>query len=142
MSKELTVESVMKKPVITLRPTSSIMEAADLMRRENIGCIVVTEDEKPVGIVTERDIVRFVAIHGKEALDSPLSSLMSSPVVTCTPDTAVTKAYVIMYEKRIRRLPVVKNGKLVGIVTERDLIYWFLKMLGYPEKREVIERLK
>ncbi|RSN73701.1 CBS domain-containing protein [Candidatus Methanodesulfokora washburnensis] len=142
MSKELTVESVMKKPVITLRPTSSIMEAADLMRRENIGCIVVTEDEKPVGIVTERDIVRFIAIHGKEALDFPLSSLMSSPVVTCTPDTAVTKAYVMMYEKRIRRLPVVKNGKLVGIVTERDLIYWFLKMLGYPEKREVIERLK
>jgi CBS domain-containing protein len=132
----------MKKPVITLKPTSSIMEAANLMRKENIGCIVVTEDEKPVGIVTERDIVRFVAIHGKGALDSPLSSLMSSPVVTCTPDTAVTKAYVIMYEKRIRRLPVVKNGKLVGIVTERDLIYWFLKMLGYPGKREVIERLK
>jgi acetoin utilization protein AcuB len=77
MSKELTVESVMKKPVITLKPTSSIMEAADLTRKENIGCIVVTEDEKPV-----------------------------------------------------------------GIITERDLIYWFLKMLGYPEKREVIERLK
>jgi len=99
MSKELTVESVMKKPVITLKPTPSIMEAADLMRKENIGCIVVTENEKPVGIVTERDIVRFIAIHGKEALDSPLSSVISSPVVTCTPDTAVTKAYVIMYEK-------------------------------------------
>ncbi|MGB9631538.1 MAG: CBS domain-containing protein, partial [Candidatus Methanodesulfokora sp.] len=70
------------------------------------------------------------------------ATIMRRPVITCTPDTAVTRAYVMMYENRIRRLPVVKDEKLVGIVTERDLIYWFLKMLGYPATRRVLEEMR
>ncbi|MGC9104744.1 MAG: cyclic nucleotide-binding/CBS domain-containing protein [Candidatus Methanodesulfokora sp.] len=142
MGKELTVESIMTTPVITLKPGQSIMEAIKLMGEKNIGCIVVAEDERPVGIVTERDIIRFLMMRGKEGLDAQIATIMRRPVITCTPDTAVTRAYVMMYENRIRRLPVVKDEKLVGIVTERDLIYWFLKMLGYPATRRVLEEMR
>ena len=61
MEKELTVESIMKKPVFTLKPSSSVMDAVKLMGEKNIGCIVVTEDDKPVGMITERDIVRVLS---------------------------------------------------------------------------------
>ena len=140
MEKELTVESIMKKPVFTLKPSSSVMDAVKLMGEKNIGCIVVTEDDKPVGMITERDVVRLLVTRGREAFDADLGSVMKKPVITCTPDTAVTKAYVMMYENRIRRLPVVSSEKLVGIVTERDLIYWFLKMLGYPRTKGILEK--
>lgn len=126
------VKEIMSSPVVTVRPGSTMGEALALMREKNIGAVVVINDEEyPIGILTETDILRAIAEH-KHLLELPVSQIMSKPVIFCTPETSILKAFVTMYENNIRRLPVVKNGRLIGIVTERDLIVWVLKLLGYP----------
>lgn len=123
----------MSRPVVTVSPSARIREALSLMRAKNIGAVVVTRGEEPVGILTERDVTRLLlSMDRDELLDAEVSRVMSSPLITCGPEKAILAAFITMHEKRIRRLPVVEAGRLVGIVTERDLLYWILRLIGYP----------
>ena len=123
----------MSSPVITVRPEDRVRDAVALMATRNIGAVVVTVGDEPLGILTERDVVRKLMMSGEAGtLELAVSDIMSKPLITCSPDTTILNAFITMYEKRIRRLPVVEKGKLVGIVTERDLVYWVLRLLGYP----------
>jgi CBS domain-containing protein len=127
-----TVKSVMVSPVETLKPDGSLLSALKKLVKKNIGCAVVVERKKPVGIVTERDISRKIAKSTK-VLKSQVKRVMSSPLVTVTPRTPIDKALYLMLKHGIRRLPVIEEEKLVGLVSERDLLRWVLQISYEPQ---------
>jgi len=127
----------MSSPVVSIEAGEKVREAVSLMRSRNIGAVVVTRHGEPVGILTERDVTRALFDYGREELlEMEVSRVMSSPLITCGPEKSILAAFIMMYENRIRRLPIVESGRLVGIVTERDLLYWVLRLIGYPSIRE------
>lgn len=111
----------MKKIVITIDESMSIQEAAQKMVIANVGCIIVTRKDNPVGIITERDFVTKVASEGRP-LFTEISELMSLPLVVIDPDETVWEAAEIMKAKGIHKLPVQEGNKIVGIVTTTDLV--------------------
>jgi len=117
-----TVRSVMSKPVITVKAESSVREAANLMTKKGAGSIVVTREGSPVGIVTERDMVERVVAKGLEASKLRIEEIMSKPLITTKSDMPIIEAIRMMQKEKIRRLLIVENKKLVGIVTQRDLL--------------------
>jgi CBS domain-containing protein len=114
-----TIGSFMIKQVRTIDVTKSISECVKLMEEQNIGSVIVVDDESPVGIFTERDLVKMIA--GKKELNLKMSQVMSKPLATISPTATLWDAISLMGRANIRRLPVVEKGKLVGIFTERDL---------------------
>lgn len=114
------IEKVMRKPVVTIRPDQSLHNAAELMQKKGIGSVVVVEDGKPTGIITERDFVRLVA--KKLPSNTSVREAMMTPVITCESERKVTEAFVMMAVNKIDHLPITKKKKLVGIVTTRDLM--------------------
>jgi CBS domain-containing protein len=131
MSKSDMLENVMSVPVITINAIDTLRVAAERMVKNNIGAIVVVEGNKPVGIVTERDVTKQV-ITGDDAFMNPVSQVMSHPLRVSTKETTIQEAFEIMLEHRIRRLPIVENNELVGIVTEKDLMRWVLRVSYEP----------
>ena len=114
-----TVKDLMTKNVVTIDVNKTVVEAAALMSENDIGDLIVMEDNTPVGIVTERDFVRRVLAEGKSA-DSKVSEVMTRPLKVIDPDAPIKEAARRMVNKRIRRLPVIKDNKLVGIITAAD----------------------
>lgn len=131
--KPTVVGEIMSKPVITIRYLDVASNALAVMADKNVGAIIVVGNgNTPVGILTERDVLKYMIKQTqipKDPLVLPVSLMMSSPLITCEPDTPITEAYEMMHEKGIRRLPVLDKGKLVGIVTERDIIFWMFKRI-------------
>ncbi|QGA68017.1 CBS domain-containing protein [Sulfolobus sp. E11-6] len=110
---------IVRNPV-TAKPEISIRDAAKIMKKEKLGSlIIVDEKNKPIGIVTERDILRAVA--DEILLDSPVSKIMTKGLITISPDKDITEALIIMYQNNVRHLAVVgQNGELVGVISIRD----------------------
>jgi CBS domain-containing protein len=109
--------------VATVRPTTTINDALDKMAEHNIGALIVRDaDGEIVGIVSERDIVRALPQRGPEVLNAEVSEIMTSPLVTATPHTDVVDAMRSMTDKRVRHLPVLDDGELVGIVSIGDIV--------------------
>ncbi len=121
---EITVENVMNKEVVTVDVSATINEAAKIMEDAKIGSIVVMEYNVPIGIVTDRDFAIRVASHAYPITD-PVKKIMSSPLITIGTSESVWKIADLMNARRIRRLAVVKNKELVGIVTATDLVRQF-----------------
>ncbi|WP_316505690.1 cyclic nucleotide-binding/CBS domain-containing protein [Nitrosopumilus sp.] len=115
------VNQIMSKNVLTIEKSTSLQEAAQSMSKLNIGCVVVTEDNKPCGIVTERDFVIKVASEGRP-LFTEISEVMSSPLITIEPEETVWEASEIMKEHAIHKLPVIENEKIIGIITTTDIV--------------------
>ena len=108
--------------VVTIRPDQTIREAIDLLSRHNIGALVVVEGtDKPVGIISERDIVRQLA-RNEELFTDPVSSIMTRHVITGMPQDDLKTVANTMTEKRIRHIPLVDQGKLVGIISIGDVV--------------------
>ncbi len=116
------VKDIMVEP-ITVSKKAWLTEALKVMVKHNIGSLVVAEDHKALGILTERDITR-IAASNSELPPKKVEDIMSKPVVTVAEDCTVWDAFRIMLKERIRRLPVEKDGMLTGIVSERDLFRW------------------
>ena len=137
------VESVMVSPVETVKPTDLLQYALKKIVKKNIGCVVVVEGKKPVGIVTERDVSRRVAKSPK-LLITQVRRVMSGPLITATPSTSIDKAVYLMAKHGIRRLPVIDRKELVGLVSERDLLRWMLQVSYEPqlpiEIRQILAR--
>jgi len=129
--REDTISNVMSAPVTTMKATDTVLLAARKMVRQGIGSVVVLEGKEPVGIVTERDVTRVV-VKGSRALKTPAKKVMSKLRVTAAPETSVQNAFELMLQNKVRRLPVLENGKLVGIVTEKDLMRWVLRVSYEP----------
>lgn len=115
------LRDVMKKDVIAIDSSETISTAAKKMDEANIGCIIATKNGQPVGIITERDFVRRIYAKDKNS-SSPISDVMSSPLISLGPDETVWNAAEIMKTKNIHKLAVIDNNKLVGIVTSSDLV--------------------
>jgi len=124
-----TLDQLMAKKVVTVEVGDPVKKALQMMVDKDIGNVVVVEKGKPVGIVTERDTIRK-CIQGKDILNGKVGDIMSSPLITASPKMTGFEALETMRKNNIRRLPVVEDGKLLGIVTEKDLIYWVIK-IGY-----------
>jgi CBS domain-containing protein len=114
---------VMTSKVVTVGPDEPVEAAILAMLDHDIGAVVVARDGEPLGLFTERDVTRRV-LDGEDLLNRPVSEVMSAPAVTVAADTEVVEIFKLMNDRRIRRLPIVEDGKLVGIVTERDLLRW------------------
>jgi len=117
------VKAVMSAPVIQVAPDATVAQALRTMIDRDIGSVVVAEGESAVGVFTERDLTRRI-LDDSSLLDRKVHEAMSSPVTTVGPDDEVVFVFRLMNEKGIRRLPVVQEDRLVGIVTERDLLRW------------------
>jgi CBS domain-containing protein len=119
-----TVAQVMNANVLTVDPAASIGEAAEKMMDAGVGAVVVVEDmARIVGIVTERDILRAVAQRVRAA-EARVRQWMTESVVTIEPETTVEDAAEMMFERNFRHLPVMKDGRLLGIVSLRRLSQW------------------
>jgi len=116
-----TVRDIMTKDVVTIDEKKSVLEAAQLMAQEELGCLIVTDKSLPVGIITERDIVRRI-VAKRSSLDLKVSEVMTNTLITVGPDTSLREAARVMSANKIRRLPVLKNDKLVGIVVSSDFV--------------------
>ncbi|MDZ3832421.1 MAG: CBS domain-containing protein [Sphingopyxis sp.] len=109
-------------PVISIRPDDLVRTAIDLLAQHRIGAVPVVDGDTIVGIFSERDLVRLMSAYGPEALDHRLDDVMTKSPVTCDPAMAVIGALSQMTQKRIRHLPVVDGGQLVGFVSIGDLV--------------------
>lgn len=117
------VKEVMKRIVKTVRPEDTVKDAAKIMNELRIGSLVVVSGTgEVVGILTERDILTDVVATGKSADEVKISEIMTPNIVTITPDRTLEEAADIMTENKIKKLPVVYEGRLVGIITATDLI--------------------
>ncbi|GBC70879.1 Hypoxic response protein 1 [Candidatus Calditenuaceae archaeon HR02] len=123
---------VMNPFVVTVRPDDTAWTALELMMSRGIGALVVVEGNRPVGIVTERDILRsLLKKRGPEDLLLTLvRDVMSKELITCTPDTPLVDVLTKMVERNIRRVPVISNGMLEGIITERNCIRALLDLIS------------
>ncbi len=121
MSKgKVIVREAMKANPITVQPETMVSEVAALMKKHKIGNCIITKDQ-PVGIVTESDIVRKIVAEDKTASSIPVKRIMSTPVMVIDPFVTLEEALKKMGKCNIRRLPVVEQGKLIGIITQKDI---------------------
>jgi CBS domain-containing protein len=115
------VKDIMKTNVISIDSSKTIKEAACMMDDSNVGCVIITKDNTPVGILTERDFVKRIAAKNKD-LSNPLSEVMSSPLTTINSDETVWDAAEKMKQNGIHKLPVLDYNKISGIITTTDLV--------------------
>lgn len=111
------------RDVVTVRPDTTVWEVMALLDRHSVGALVVSEDGlRPDGIISERDIVRQLHVRGADVLEGPVSDLMVSEVLTAGPDDEVESLMSVMTTNRIRHVPVLQEGALVGIVSIGDVV--------------------
>ena len=120
MSQKL--RKIMVEKVVTIGTTATVREAAELMNLHEIGCVIVIDHEKPVGILTERDLLRRIICESRQPNTAKVLNLMTKPLFTVSPDMRAGDAAKLMFERNIKKLPVVENGRLVGLVTLTDLL--------------------
>jgi CBS domain-containing protein len=122
----MNVETILRNKgswVATIRPDATIAEAVEMLNREHIGALVVSEDRDSVdGVLSERDIVSALTEYGTGLLSRPVDEIMTRDVVTCDPADTVQELMAEMTNRRFRHFPVVKDGKLRGIVSIGDLV--------------------
>ena len=125
------ISEVMTEAAVTDRPDDSLAQAARKMWEQQTGSLLVLEGQELLGIITERDVLKAVAAG--TPLDTPVSEMMSKELVTVEPATSLREAAAIMSEKWIRHLPVLEAGRLVGIVSQRDLAGVLAGALNEPD---------
>ena len=123
--------------VIGVEPSATVYQAIEQMVENNCGSLLVMHDGDIAGIFTERDYLRKVALQGRTSHDTAVQEVMTSPVVVCEAGTEIDEALAMMTDRRIRHLPVVDDGKVVGVVSIGDLVKFKTKeqefRIGYLE---------
>jgi tRNA nucleotidyltransferase (CCA-adding enzyme) len=139
---EDTVAAIMSSKPVTIEADAPVRKALQVMIKKDIGSLLVVRDGKPVGIITERDVTRrsLRPAKIKGTYDRPVARSMSRPLVTVPPNTPIWDAFETMITRKIRRLPVIEQGHLVGIVTERDLFKWVIRVFYEPNIPERIKK--
>ena len=122
MVKIIKIEDWMSKPVRRVTKDISLRKAIKLMDENNIGVLPIVENDKPIGVITERDILRRVVAKGLDLDKKTVEDIMTKNPITIEHDASILEVTRLMSENNFRRLLVVKNGKLVGVVTAKDVI--------------------
>lgn len=124
--------------VFSVRPDTSVMEALKLMAEKGIGAVLVLEEDGGItGIMSERDYARKIALKGKTAEETLVSEIMTADVITVSPAQKIEECMTVMVDKRIRHLPVLENGKLIGILSIGDVVKEMIS-----EQKFLIEQLE
>lgn len=118
------VRDIMAVNVVSMPPDASIFEVSKAMAEMDIGSVIIADKDRPLGIITESDIVRRVIVGEKDTKTTIASEVMSSPIIHVEPGTGLTDAMRVMAKSNIRRVAVLKNNTLAGIITSRDLLRW------------------
>ena len=121
----------------SLAPTATIYDALAMMAEKGVGALPIVDQGNLLGILSERDYARKVLLQGRSSRDTAVTEIMSSPVVSVTPSQTVEECMHIVTDKRIRHLPVIENGRIVGIVSIGDLVNWVI-----TAQRETIHHLE
>jgi CBS domain-containing protein len=108
--------------VWSIGPDAPVLEALKLMAEHGVGALVVLEGERLAGVISERDYARKVILHGKSSSETPVREIMTGRVVTVTPAQTVADCMAVMTEKHFRHLPVVEDGRVVGVLSIGDLV--------------------
>jgi len=123
--------------VYTIMPTASVFDAVKRMAEKSIGALVVTEGEQVVGIITERDYARKIILMARASKETPVRDIMTSSVMYVRPDQTSQECMVLMTENRLRHLPVMDGGKLIGLISIGDLVKDIIS-----EQKFIIEQLE
>jgi CBS domain-containing protein len=115
------IEDLMIRSVITMSPDASAYEAVKISNKNNIGCLVVMDNSQIVGILTERDLLERVLEKCRNPKETKISEIMTRHVVMGKPDMELSEATRLMFEKRVKKLPIIDGNRLVGIVTLTDI---------------------
>jgi CBS domain-containing protein len=122
MNKVSTILSRKKREAIAVAPNCPVIDALKMMANENIGSLVVKENDKYLGIVTERDYSRKVVLKGKNSTETTVADIMSTDLPVVSPDDTVDHCMELMSDKNIRYMPVFDNDKMVGIISMSDVV--------------------
>ena len=134
------IRDILREKGATVRsidPDVTVFNALEQMAEHGIGALLVVQNGKPVGLFSERDYARKLALRGLRSRETPVSAIMSSPVLTISPDASVQEALSVMTEKYIRHLPVVDGSGVIGMVSIGDLV-----KAGIQEQQSLIEQLE
>ena len=124
--------------VFSIAPEAPVIDAVRLMAERRIGALLVMEGTRLAGILSERDYARKVVLQGRSSADTPVSAIMTAEVLTVAPDTSVPACMRKMTERRIRHLPVVEDGRVVGVISIGDLVK--AVMADQQEQLEQLQR--
>ena len=116
------LKSKPEQTVHTITPSTSVFDAVKLMAEKNIGALLVMEDVNMVGIITERDYARKIVLMGRSSKESPVRDIMTSPVMYVRPGQTNEECMALMTDSRVRHLPVMDNGELIGLISIGDLV--------------------
>ena len=111
----------MKTNIAIVKPDTTVLDAAKIMKKRKIGNVIVVKNNQPVGILTESDILKKVVAEAKKPEETSVAEVMSTPVMIADPYITLEEAMKIMGKCNVRRLPVTENDKLIGIITQRDI---------------------
>jgi CBS domain-containing protein len=125
------------RAIFSVEPTTAVLEAIRAMAVHHVGALLVMQGATLSGIVSERDYARKVILMGRSSADTPVRDIMSSPVITVSPDDSVQKCMQIMTDRRVRHLPVIDGGRVVGMVSIGDLVKAVI-----AEQQQQIEQLE
>ncbi|MCD6241385.1 CBS domain-containing protein [Candidatus Bathyarchaeota archaeon] len=117
----LKVKDVMVTDLVTVKADISVKKAVKVMNDFEIGCLIVVEDGEAIGIITERDILKRIVVEGRNPEKTLVGEVMSKPLIVTGPETSLEEAIESMFKHKIKKLPVVEGGKLVGLVTFTDI---------------------
>ena len=120
--------------VLQIDGGATVFDAITKMVEANVGSVLVADDGEIVGIVTERDYLRRVTLQGRTEKETPVRDIMSSPVYVVTPDTQIDECMALMTDRRIRHVPVVDEGRLVGVISIGDLVKFISKQQAFEIK--------
>ncbi|MDH3657667.1 MAG: CBS domain-containing protein [Nitrosopumilus sp.] len=120
-AKSMTIADIMTKSVISVDASITVNEAAKMMEDSKVGAVIVMESNTPVGIVTDRDFAVKIVAHAYQ-ITTPVKQIMSSPLFSINSDESVRTAADLMHDRGIRKLPVIDNEKVVGMITATDLV--------------------
>jgi len=122
METEIPVRDLMTRPVITADAELDVLSAAKKMGSANVGSLIIVKDGSPTGILTERDLVKKIVAQAVDPRNVKVGEIMCSPVVSIDPEASLREAATLMLRSGVKRLPVISCGKLLGIITDTDLV--------------------
>ena len=131
------IQDKIGREIYTISPSATVLEAITLMADKGIGALVVTQDEKVVGIISERDYTRKVALMERTSFTTNVSEIMTATVLTVTTSTSIEDCLELMTVRHLRHLPVVENERLIGLISIGDLV-----KAAMADQKNLIEQLQ